>query len=301
MKFALASAAFMAAAANAAPSAGEQLTRFLWSDGNCDGDATWDSTSEAAKVNVNKFEYIKDADATGLGYIEVWMYQYFTADAATNIATPDDAYDSEAAAADLVTATAFDTAMNDAAGLNGVGGRAIYSRIDLQTAPETSCTYAKVSGVVAFVSNYVWAACTDGSCSATIPYSDNTNDFDVSNDDTRFSEFAYGSETAAAAGDNVEYLYPFNKMTDAGAMECLSRTYSFTGEGITTNTGLINVNSPSDTFMHMNVVPDAAADSAATDAEFDMDGVFEKLCGDSSRLASVAAFTVASVAASLLF
>jgi len=310
MKVAVATLFSAAAGAYAAAVDGDALTRIHWYYGNqCSetADARYDSlnpntsSDTFTKTNVEKFEFVKGSgDAPG--YIKVWLWQYFMAGATDNQATPAGSFD-DAATNGGTTNTDFRAAL-DAADPVDIGARPLYQRIELTTGDlETDCSFVKNEAGVVFRLNYKWQACTSAMCDTADAAND--SDYEVFADGGTVQDLDYSSNAQYSGTKAAKAYYPFNGDED-GTAYCFGLGYA----GLLPKTGgdalegAYSGTSPlftSESYLHGNIKPDDAADGSQVAADFDMNGVFEQLCSDSSRTMAVAAISAASVAASLLF
>lgn len=299
MKYAVAAAA-MAGAAMAAPASGEDLVRldFFQSNPTCDftlGDNKYDTAdgkTAIAQANLNKFEFVK-ADGDADAYIVMWLYQYYTADG-SYAATPADSFDEEVG--NSITNTAFATALADSDPL-GVSGRPLYQRVVYTGTALDSCKYEKnAAGFPEFTFDYTFESCSDGTCTASA--ADAVGDtFDVMVQDLGYSSTSSYVGITSKAPKKFFFWDVDADFEDStpGCFGYVDGANQIANGSDGTWTATAPMSSTDDRMQNSGFKADGT-----TEATFSMDEVFEKMCGDSSRLASVAAFSVASVAASLL-
>jgi hypothetical protein len=273
------------------------------------------------KVNIDAMEYKDGGDADG--YVVVHAFHYFPGTAGDNIVNPSD-YSTDA----FLTASRDDD-FSTALAVTPELGRELIFRIDYGSSEEGSCTAEKnEDGDFEFNLDTKWNMCADNTCAAAMAigsggqleysiFSRSETGTGDTNTRTRLSDnafpltvdFAYTSKGGAA-----DFLLGFDANADAvdGAHSCFGYDNSYTAdqlglpEGSTgrlyqndlalASSGGSNIHS----LINANVVPDEKTDLLAEASNFKFQSVAKKMCGDSSRVAQVAAFSVASVAAGLL-
>jgi hypothetical protein len=264
------------------------------------------------KVNIDAFVFSDD-------HIKVHAFHYFPFTAGDNMINPsaDDAYSTD----DYLTKTdtQFVTDLGVAVGNSENLGREMFFRIDYETDKEDSCTFEKLeNGSFSFDLKTVWNICATHTCEAALTTTgtpqqsdfniftrqgDTTqnfpNDFDVTYttlNGKSVSNFGFGLDAYA---DDAETERPCLKYSNSLTAANIDREDASFGS--ITNSLMRYGNTYSNGSMkNANVKPTADADSVDADpSDFKFQSVLNKMCGDSTRVAQVAALSVASVAAGL--
>jgi hypothetical protein len=259
-----------------------------------------DGNGDYTTVNLDAFVYDTD-------HIKLHMYQYFPATTGTFMATPDNAYADDTL---WTTNTVFKQAASDGRSADPIvgAGATRFFRIDYQGDEENSCTYSKVSGVTQYSLNYAIAQCTTVDCDAA---ETTTDDKSIIRDNlttqTEYIEnsgvggFTYSYTTLDGQGVPTDnFVISLDGTADNEFRPCVnsgSNQYQAAEVGWTSGASFFLRDFHSSGLMaNTGFQPTEVADDAST---LEFTPVFKKMCGDSTRVAQVAALSVASVAAGL--
>jgi len=267
-----------------------ELTNSTFQSSDTDGDYT--------TVNLDAFVYDTD-------HIKLHMYQYFPATTGTFMATPDNAYDDDTL---WTTNAAFRTAASDgraAVPIVGAGATRFF-RIDYNQDEENSCTYSKENGITRYELNYDIKQCTTIDCDAAEATTDdksiirdnfqNTNEYIENRVDNKYRYTSIDGQGLPT--DN--FVISLDGTADNEFRPCVSvgeNSYQAAEVGWTSGTTFYLEEMHSSGYLaNTGFQPTEVADDAST---LEFTPVFKKMCGDSTRVAQVAALSVASVAAGL--
>jgi len=294
MKVAVAFAGLMASSVMAEVTS---LTQLIVSDDNvcstvAGGDLWSNSETDWTKINIDEFKVVDD-------HILVHAYHYFPAATGDNLETPATAYDDASLFENDAT---FKTRLNLAANEDTDQGRTLFLRIDYAVDAETSCTTEKTAGTTQFRFNHEWSPCADETCAAVTTDTTGWNIFTRS-DNTIADLIQSNTWTFDITDGSVpdDYAIMFDGGVDADAADpkpCATDTNTISAAlgGFTAGSGSQPmIVSTAESMRNSNIKSDGT-----TETDFKFSPVFKQMCGDSTRVAQVAALSAASVAAGLL-
>merc|ERR1712151_26440 len=257
-----------------------------------------DGTGDYTTVNLDAFVYDTD-------HIKVHMYQYFPATTGTFMATPDNAYDDDTLWTSNTVFKAAGTAGRAADPIVGAGATRFF-RIDYNQDEETSCTFTKENGITTYSLNYDIKQCMTIDCDAAEA---TTDDKSIIRDNlTSQTEYIEGRTNNYYRYTTIDgqglptdnFVISLDGTADNEFRPCVSTGLnSYQAAEVGWTSGLTFQLEELHSYGYLantGFQPTEVADDASS---FEFTPVFKKMCGDSTRVAQVAALSVASVAAGL--